>query len=109
MGLKLVPAEREQVDEIGKICYDAFKGVQEGKQVPLDWPSVEIARQVLGMLVQRKDFYSVVALLDGKPAGSNFLSLMDRVGGLGPITVDPAAQRRGVGRALMQDVLDYAA
>jgi hypothetical protein len=89
MGFRLVRAEPEHVDEIGRICYEAFKGVQEGKQLPLDWPSADFARQVLGMLAGRKDFYSVVALLDGQPVGSNFLSLMDPVAGVGPITVDP--------------------
>jgi GNAT superfamily N-acetyltransferase len=60
------------------------------------------------MLVQRDDFYSVSALDDGRLVGSNFLSLMDPVAGVGPITVDPLAQGQGIGRTLMQDVIDYA-
>jgi GNAT superfamily N-acetyltransferase len=60
------------------------------------------------MLVQRQDFYSVVALLDGRPVGSNFLSLMDPVSGVGPISVDPACQGQTIGRTLMQDVINYA-
>lgn len=60
------------------------------------------------MLVGRDDFYSVAALVDGKPVGSNFLSLSDATSGVGPITVDRSVQGKGVGRALMQDVIDYA-
>jgi len=59
-------------------------------------------------MVQRDDFYGVVALRDGQPVGSNFLSLMDLVAGVGPITIDSSCQGEGVGRALMQDVIDYA-
>lgn len=73
-----------------------------------DFPSEDIARQVLEMLVQRNDFYGVVALAGGQPVGSNFLSLMDPVAGVGPITVDRSRQTQGVGRVLMQDVIKYA-
>jgi GNAT superfamily N-acetyltransferase len=70
---------------------------------------VDLARQVLGMLVQRDDFYSVVALDDDRIVGSNFLSLMDPVAGVGPVTIDPSYQGQGVGRILMQDVIEYYA
>jgi GNAT superfamily N-acetyltransferase len=41
----------------------------------------------------------------GKVAGSNFLDERSAIVGVGPITVDPAIQNRGVGRALIQDVM----
>jgi hypothetical protein len=40
--------------------------------------------------------------------GSNFLDERSTVPGVGPITVDPAAQNSGVGRVLMQDVIQRA-
>ena len=108
MTFELVPAEPQHVDEIGRICYEAFKEVQEGHGFSPDFPTIDLARQVLGMLVQRDDFYGVVALRDGEPVGSNFLSLMDPVAGVGPITIDCSCQGQGIGRALMQDVINYA-
>jgi len=108
MSLEFVSAEPQHVDAIGRICFEAFKEVQEGHGFSPDFPSIELARQVLGMMVQRDDFYGVVALRDGQPVGSNFLSLMDLVAGVGPITIDSSCQGEGVGRALMQDVIDYA-
>lgn len=108
MALKFVSAEPQHVDEIGRICFEAFKEVGEGHGFSPDFPTIELARQVLGMMVHREDFYGVVALRDGRPVGSNFLSLMDPVAGLGPITIDCSCQGQGIGRALMRDVIDYA-
>ena len=108
MVIQLVPAESHQVNELGRICFEAFKDVQERHHFPLDFPNVALARKAIGMLVQRQDFYSVAALVDGEVVGSNFLSLMDPVAGVGPITVDLAFQGQGIGRALMTDVIEYA-
>jgi predicted N-acetyltransferase YhbS len=108
VALSFVAAGPQHVDEMARICYEAFFTVHNGRQSILDFPSLDVARKVLGMLVQRKDFYSVVALADGRVVGSNFLSLTDEVGGVGPITVEPSLYRKGVGRQLMQNVLDYA-
>ncbi len=107
-SIRLVPAEPQHVSEIGGHCFEAFKGVQDRAGSPRDFPTVDLARQVLGMLVQRDDFYSVVALDDDRIVGSNFLSLMDPVAGVGPVTIDPSYQGQGIGRILMQDVIEYA-
>src|SRR5262249_16703433 len=53
--------------------------------------------------------YAVVAELDGRVGGSNFLDERSAIAGLGPITVAPTVQNRTIGRHLMQDVLDRAA
>lgn len=106
--LILVPAESQHLDEIGRICFEAFKTIHDRYAFPRDFPTLDLAMKVMSMLVDRKDFYGVVALIDGKPVGSNFLSLMDPVAGVGPITVDPASQTKGIGRALMENVIDYA-
>src|ERR671913_1356426 len=108
MSIELVPAEPQHVNKIARICFEAFKDIHDRGCGTRDFPTVEIAQQVLGMLVQRDDFYSVSALDDGRLVGSNFLSLMDPVAGVGPITVDPSYHSQGLGRTLMQDVLDYA-
>jgi hypothetical protein len=63
---------------------------------------------IISMLVGRKDFYGVAAIVNGELAGSNYLSLTDAVAGVGPITVDCVFQGRDLGRTLMQDVIDYA-
>jgi GNAT superfamily N-acetyltransferase len=108
MAIRLVPAEPQHVSELGRICFESFREVHDRGCGTRDFPTVDIAQQVLGMLVQRDDFYSVSAMDDGRLLGSNFLSLMDPVAGLGPITIDPSCQGQGVGRTLMLDAIDYA-
>ena len=104
---KLIRAEPQHVGEMGRICYEAFKELHDRHRLPLDVPSATLARQLLGMMVSRSDFYSVVALLEGQVVGSNFLCFSDPVAAIGPITVEPGLQGQGIGLALMQDVVDH--
>jgi len=106
-SIQLVPGKPEHVSEIGRICYEAFKDIADRHGFPPDFPSAGVARQITGMLVERDDFYAVTALLDGHVVGSNFLSLSDEVAGVGPVTIEIPEQGQDIGRALMQDVVDY--
>ena len=108
MALELVPAKPEHVDELGRICYEAFKDIHDRHGFPSDFPIVAFARMVLGSLVQREDCYVVAALENGQPVGCNGLLIADEVAGVGPVSVEVPAQGRGIGRALMQDVLAHA-
>jgi len=63
----------------------------------------------LSVLVSHAGFYCVVAEQDGRIIGSNCLDERSPVAGIGPITIDPSAQDRGVGRLLMKAVIDRAA
>lgn len=53
--------------------------------------------------------YGVVAELDGRIVGSNFIDERSIIAGIGPITVEPEVQNRSVGRELMQHVMARAA
>ena len=54
-------------------------------------------------------FYGVVAEIDGRVVGSNFLDERNMIAGVGPITVDRAVQNRAVGRRLMDAIHERAA
>jgi hypothetical protein len=60
------------------------------------------------MALSHPGFYSVVAERNGTIVGSNFLDERSQIAGVGPITVDVAVQNDGIGRLLMQHVLDRA-
>ena len=109
MNVTLRPGTREDAPRCGAICYDAFKAIAAQHNFPPDFPSPAAAVEVLSMLLGHPGFYGVVAEMDGRIVGSNFLDERSPVAGLGPITVDPAVQDRAVGRQLMQHLLDRAA
>jgi predicted N-acetyltransferase YhbS len=105
----LRPATPDDAAACGRICYDAFSAINDAHGFPRDFPSVDVAVAVLRMLLEHPEFYGVVAERDGTIIGSNFLDERSTIVGIGPITVDPAVQNQGVGRRLMQDVIDRAA
>jgi GNAT superfamily N-acetyltransferase len=67
-----------------------------------------VATGLVSGLLAHPGFYSVVAMMDGHIVGSNFLDERSVIAGVGPITVDPNIQDRGIGRRLMRAVLDRA-
>ena len=69
-------------------------------------PSAEMATGLVNGLIAHPGFYGVVAELDGRVVGSNFLDERSRIIGLGPIAVDPEVQNQSVGRRLMVHALD---
>jgi GNAT superfamily N-acetyltransferase len=108
MALELVLAKPEHIPELGRICYEAFKDLADRHGFPTDFPSAAVARMVTGSLVQSESVYAVTAMVDGQVSGSNFLSVHDEVGGVGPISVEVPLQGGGLGRALMVSVMDHA-
>jgi hypothetical protein len=57
-------------------------------------------------MISHPGFYGVVAERDGNIVGFNFLDERSAVVGIGPVAVDPMVQNKGIGRALMRDVID---
>ncbi len=107
MDLKLRPGRPDDVETCGRICYEAFATIARKHNFPPDI-TPEAAVGLLSMLLGHPGFYSVVAETDGQVVGSNFLDERSPITGVGPITVDPAIQDGGVGRALMRDVMRRA-
>lgn len=108
MDLKLRPGKPEDAEICGRICYEAFAAIARQQNFPPDVPSAGDGVMLLSMLLSHPGFYSVVAEADGQVVGSNFLDERSSIVGVGPITVDPAVQDGGIGRALMQDVIRRA-
>ena len=109
MKAKVRQGTSEDAQMCGRICYDAFKSISEAHGFAPDFPSPEAAIDVLTRLLANRNFYSVVAEIDGRIVGSNFLDERNSIAGVGPITVDPTVQNRAVGRRLMDAVHERAA
>jgi predicted N-acetyltransferase YhbS len=105
----LRPGTAADAADCGRICFEAFAGIAREHGFPSDVPSPDVGRELIEMSLTHPGFYSVVAELDGRIVASNFLDERSSVVGVGPLTVDPAAQDSGVGRRLMRDVMRRAA
>lgn len=116
MPLSIRPVRQDDIPALGRICFEAFGALQDRHAIERDFDSIDTATMVIGMCASRPDFAGFVALDGDRIIGSNFLCFSDAdnasmksgVAGVGPITIAPDAQSRGVGRALMSAVLNEA-
>jgi GNAT superfamily N-acetyltransferase len=108
MDVSLRTGRPDDSGPCGSICYEAFRAISDQHNFPRDFPNPEVAAGFLSELFPRSDIYSVVAEVDGRIVGSNFLWENAIIAGVGPITVDPAVQNLAVGKRLMEDVIERA-
>ena len=101
-------AKPEDAQVCGQICYEAFHKISTVHNFPPDVPAPEMGVGLLTTMFSHPGLYCVVAEADGRIAGSNCLDERDTIAGVGPITIDPTIQNRGVGRKLMDAVLHRA-
>ena len=109
MAVAIRRAAAADAAECGRIICAAFAAIADQHNFPRDFPSADVATGVATMLITHPGFYGVVAERDGHILGSNFMDERSPIGGIGPITVDPAAQNTGIGRRLMEAVIERAA
>jgi predicted N-acetyltransferase YhbS len=113
-ALRLRPGRVEDADNVGKIIFEAFSTLAEKHGFLPDFPSVDVGRAVASSFLSDPRFYSVVAEDSrgdnkGVVVGSNFLDERSNiVVGIGPLTIDPKYQNKGVGRQLMINVMERA-
>lgn len=109
MTVVIRPVSSADAEVCGTICYQAFHKISSAHNFPPDFPTVESSIGLIKMLAANPEVYGVVAEVDGRIAGSNFLWEQSQVAGVGPITVDPHVQNSHVGRQLMEAVLNRSA
>lgn len=106
MNIKIRPVTVADAEICGQIGYQAFCGIADRHNFPHDFAAVEQAHGFAQMLVNTPSIYGIVAEKDGEIVGSNFLWEQNEIAGVGPITVNPDGQAKGVGRILMQNVIE---
>jgi GNAT superfamily N-acetyltransferase len=104
--ISLREIEPEDAKECARICFEAFGGIDDHHRFPRDFPSLEFAEGLMEAFVGSPFNWGVVAQADGRIVGSNFLLESDPIRGVGPISVDPDHQGGGVGRKLMEAVIE---
>jgi predicted N-acetyltransferase YhbS len=106
MDVLIRPARPGDAEAGGRIIYEAFRGIAERHNFRPDFPSPDAGARFADLLVNDPAVFGVVAERGGRVVGSNFISEWDAIRGVGPITIDPAVQARGVGRRLMEAVIE---
>jgi GNAT superfamily N-acetyltransferase len=109
MNIRLRPGTAEDAKTCGTICYNAFTAISKAHNFAPDFPAADIAIGLITWMLSHPGFYSVVAELDGRIVGSNFLDERNPIAGVGPITVEPGVQNQAIGRQLMEIVHERAA
>jgi GNAT superfamily N-acetyltransferase len=104
--VSLRPAEPTDTDELARICFEAFGDIHDYHRFQRDFPALEVALGLMSNWIPHPQVWGVVAEIDGEIVGSNFLDERDPIRGVGPITIDPKAQNAGVGRRLMEAVIE---
>jgi predicted N-acetyltransferase YhbS len=112
-NIRLRPGRLDDAEEVGTIIFEAFSGISSRHGFPPDFENIDIAINTASLLLSNNEFYSVIAedtsAGSNKVIGSNFLDERSSMAaGVGPLTVDPKFQNKGLGRLLMNDVLGRA-
>ena len=109
MNIAIRVATDRDTDACGRICYDGFRNVAESHGFPPTFPSVEVATHRVANFIRHPKIFGVVADAgEGRIVCFNFLNERDPVRAVGPIVIDPDAQGWGIGRKLMEAVLERA-
>jgi len=105
-GVRIRPAQAGDERELGRVLQAAFTGIAERHGFATDFPSGEYAQGLAATLIAAPAYRGVVAEVRGRVGGTAFVNVSDPVRGIGPVAVAPEGQGRGVGRALMEAVME---
>jgi GNAT superfamily N-acetyltransferase len=100
-------ATTHDADECARIFYDAFESIATRHAFPIEPPSREFTQFTIARMLSSDGFVGLVAERDSTVMGSAFIDERGPIAGVGPVTVDPAAQDDGIGRALTEAALKH--
>jgi predicted N-acetyltransferase YhbS len=107
-NVNLRPPTETDVEIVAKLIFDAFASIADKHNFPRDFPGMESAMGLASGWIAHPSVWGVLAERDGKIVGCNFLDERNPISGVGPICVDPSTQGSGIGRRLMQAVIERA-
>jgi GNAT superfamily N-acetyltransferase len=108
MSFHLRPAVAADAEPCGRVFYAAFKDVDERHGFTTLFTQPEHATKVARIFIELASMHGIVAEDAGQILGSVFLDHGDPIKSVALIAVDPGAQRRGVGRRLMEAAIERA-
>jgi predicted N-acetyltransferase YhbS len=108
MTIAIRPADPADSAALGHVLFSAFATLADQHGFARDFPSADVARGIVAEIIAHPGFAGFVAEQDGQVLGSVFADMRSPIFGIGPISVDPATQNKGVGAALMRAMMDAA-
>lgn len=108
MSVNIRHAVTADTEACGRVIYEAFKGIADRHGFPTDFPSAEAVSRIASLLIEHPSVFAVVAAGDGQVVGTSFLDERHPIRGIELVAVDPRIQGRGIGRRLMEAVLERA-
>ena len=97
---------REDIPEVGRIGVEAFNDLMARHNRPPLYPDPQVGPLAATAYVSIDPERSLVAIEEGRIIGSIFYRRRGETVSVGPATVAPAAQGRGVGTKLFQTVIE---
>lgn len=105
-GLVIREAEETDAERLGQIFFDAFESIATRHAFPTEPGSPEFTAVKVAQMLASDGIVGLVAETGDDLLASAFVDERANIAGIGPITVDPAAQDQGLGRALLQALLE---
>ena len=81
-SVKIRPGLPSDIEPCARILFNAFGAIAAHHNFPPDIPSIEVGTELITMLLTHSHFFSVVAEVDGKIVGSNFLDERSGIAGV---------------------------
>ncbi len=106
--LAIRPMVERDVRRVGEIFQEAFNDLYRRRGYGLVVGDADMGRSIAASYLTLDPSHCLVVALAGKVVGSGFLHVRGPTAGVGPITVEPARQGRGAGRALMRELCRLA-
>ena len=104
--LQIRRATEDDAGTCARIMWDAFESLATRHAFPIEPGTPEFTDFQMKSMLATDGIFGVVAESGGDIVGSALQDERGTIVGIGPVSVDPAAMDAGVGRALMEALLD---
>ncbi|OGO53211.1 MAG: hypothetical protein A2148_01710 [Chloroflexi bacterium RBG_16_68_14] len=97
----------EHADEVGTLVFEAFRDIAQRHNFEWPFQTPQLAQVVVRLLAQTEGWTSYLLVEEGRAIACNFGDERDEVVGVGPVAVAVDQQGRGLGRRVMEALLEH--
>ncbi len=108
MAVTLTTVLPEQAQEVGTLVHEAFLDIAERHNFPPAYATPQIPSLVIRLIAQTEGWESYLLTEGDRPIACNFGDERDEIVGVGPVAVAVDQQGRGLGRRVMEALLERA-